>query len=791
MTAFDSKTLHALELPAILARLKGSCLTPYGAVVIDSLAPLPDVTAVRRRLAEHRQMKDILQFGDPFPLSRTADILAALEKAHIPGARLEPEDFLGVRDVIGLAARLKAYRKDERDSFPEVAAYLQRFNQFAELSDAIARTITPDGEIKDSASPELRRLRSLIGDTRRRVISKLEDLLRRRKKTEGWQDDVVTQRSERYVIPAPANLYRSADGIVLDRSQSGATLFVEPQFAVELNNKLTLALQDERREIDRILTALTAEVGAQAHELRATTELIGAIDALHATALFAIRINAVSPQISDEPVIQLREARHPLLLYYAEDQSAVVPLDVELGAERQGLLITGPNTGGKTVALKTIGLAALLVRYGLPIAADERSVVGIFDQVFADIGDEQSIELSLSTFSSHITKVIRAVKQADQRALLLFDEIGAGTDPAEGAALAEAIILDVIQRGAKLIVTTHYSHLKTLPLTYPELDNASLEFDRESLRPTFRLQVGVPGSSYAIEIADRLGMPAEIVRAAAAKLGTQERSLSDLISSMEEELRRVRADSAELAERLRSATELETEYKSRAANLESELTERRKEALAEAEQLVKDTRAEMERVVKEIRERQAAQETVKDAHRTLRERGARLSQTKRAGQPRRRPGGAEPDELAPGDPVWINSLRVDGEVAELVGDDRVRVRVGNILNLVPRSDITKAHLPEGRTRPSRRPAEMREETAPGREIHLRGLTVEEATEKLDKFLDSAVLSDLNQVYVVHGKGAGILRKALTDFLKNHPAVKSVRLGDCNQGGAGVTVVQLK
>ncbi|MFQ5606496.1 MAG: endonuclease MutS2 [Candidatus Zixiibacteriota bacterium] len=788
MDSLREKTLESLENSKILEALCGCSRTPYGAERTLALRPGCDVDQIRRGLCEASQLKDLLQFDDPFPLGRVADVRPLLDKAAIEGARLKPEDFVPIRETLTLVARLKAYKKGERENFPELAEYLERFGSFAEFKKEIDNAIDSSGEIRENASPLLRRISAEINDSRRRLIKKLEDTLSKRARTQGWQDDVITQRNGRYVIPIPASAYRSADGMVVDESQSGATFFVEPPFAVEGNNAISLALQKRRREIERILAELTATLRRVCPGLGDSLELIGVIDSLHSIATFSIKINASAPQISAEPGIDLISAFHPLLLYYTDDVSSIVPLDLALGAERLAILITGPNTGGKTVALKTVGLLALMAASGLLIPADPKSVVGVFDHIHADIGDEQSIELSLSTYSSHITKVIHAVRHAGPKSLLLFDEIGAGTDPAEGAALAEALILYIVGCGARLIVTTHYSQLKTLPLSHTELENASLEFDRESLRPTYRLQMGVPGSSYAIEIAERLGMPREIVDSATGELGSEERSLAGLISTMEEQLRQLRADSASLGEKLASSEVLERRYRARLEELERGVEEQKNTALSETEELVKNTRAELERIVREVRESQASKKTVQDAHLTIKAQSAALNEMK---APRSVERSTAPEDIRPGDFVWINPLKVDGEVAELVGDDRLKVRVGNMLNLVNRSEVTRANLPPGQTSPRRDPAGVRDETAPMSEIHLRGLTVEEAKEKLDKFLDSAILSGLGQVYVIHGKGTGTLRKALTAYLKEHPAVRDLRLGDWNQGGAGVTVVTLK
>ncbi len=784
------KTLEALEYPKIIKAISGRSLTPYGLEHTGRIEPLHDIETIRHRLAEAQQMRDIILFGAVFPLENLDDIREALSRAGVEGGRIDVEDFRRIQLTLGVIAKLRAFNKDERDNMPDLAVHLEALGVFSELKDAIERTFDKYGDIRDNASGALRKIRIAIADTRRRIIDKLERTIRSRPKTDGWQDDVVTQRNGRYVIPVPANLYRASDGILVDHSQSGATVFIEPPFAVELNNHLTLELKNELLEIDRILIELTTLVRNVSGALADSLKTIGVLDSLHAQGTFAVKTDSVAPHVVDKAEVNFVAAKHPLLLYYAENKAEIVPLELSLNQARQGILITGPNTGGKTVALKTVGLLTAMAQSGLLISVDGRSTVGVFDNIFADIGDEQSLELSLSTFSSHITRVIEAINSANQRCLLLFDEIGAGTDPAEGAALAEAIILEALKAGALMIATTHYSQLKTLPLEHAELENCSLEFDRESLKPTYRLQMGLPGSSYAIEIAERLGMPKTVIEKASAGLDSNERSLAELIATMETQLKQMRADNATLSTKLDKADSMERQLQERLDSLDEELETKREQALSETEELLHDTRQDVERLVKDIRETNADKNKVKEAHHLLQKQSARLEQSraKSSKTPKRLKRTAA---LQPGDQVWINTLRISGEIAELVGDNRVRVRVGNIMNLVSRDDIIRADVPTPGAKPRRDPIGLRAETAAAPEIHLRGLTVDEAKEKLDKFLDRAILTEMKQVYVIHGNGTGALRKSLTALLKAHPAVKSMRLGDWNQGGSGVTVVQMK
>ncbi|UCC45359.1 MAG: Smr/MutS family protein, partial [Candidatus Zixiibacteriota bacterium] len=456
---------------------------------------------------------------------------------------------------------------------------------------------------------------------------------------------------------------------------------------------------------------------------------------------------------------------------------------------RRVILVTGPNTGGKTIALKTIGLMVLMAQSGLPLPASDKTEMGIFQQVFADIGDEQSIELSLSTFSSHIKNIISAISKVSSDSLVLFDEIGAGTDPKEGAALAEAIILFLIGQGARLVATTHFSHLKTLALDNPEIENASLEFDRKSLAPTYRMQLGIPGSSYAVEIASRLGMDPQICGHASTLLGSGERTLTDLIASLESELATLRTDKAKLSERLATAKELEEFYRTQTDKLKSEVNDRKKEALAETEQLLEKTRKETERIVAEIRKTQADDVSVKQAHQFLKATEDDLTSQQRE-LARESSRLLDQSSFAKGDHVRILSLGQEGQIDELVSGKKARVQVGNVTTVVPLRDLEKlagdVTLKAGLTT-----ARYDTQTPASPEIHLRGMTVDEATDALDKFLDNAVVSGLTQVYVIHGKGTGTLRRTLTEWLKSHSEVVGLRLGNWNEGGAGVTVVKLK
>jgi DNA mismatch repair protein MutS2 len=781
----DKHTLSTLEYPRVIERLRGKCLTPYGGEAVNAISPMFDRNAIERRLTEVSHMKDIIRFGLPFPLTRMDDVREWLVESKVPGGLLEPKEILAVMHLAVDSAALAGWDKDGRSKYPSIDAHLLRLRSFPEMIASIRKAVDENGEIKDSASPTLRRVRLELTETRRKILQKLDTILSGQKKQEGWQDDVVTMRNGRYVISIPSSQYRSDTGILHDRSGSGATLFVEPKEAVEINNRLHVLSDEEHTEIERILRSLTADISERADAMTENTRIIGQIDMLNACARMSIETGGNAPRISNTTELTLAEARHPLLIYSLGGIEKVIPTTLTLSNDRPAILITGPNTGGKTITLKTVGICVLMAQSGLHISAGELSQIGVFTNIFADIGDEQSIELSLSTFSSHIRNIVEGIRNVGANTLLLFDEIGAGTDPREGAALAESIVLYAVKQGARLIATTHYSQLKTLASEHAEIENASLEFDRATLSPNYNLRIGLPGSSYAVEIAERLGLPQEICRHAAELVGTSERSVADLVSDLEEQLKQVRNDRGALSERLQKAETLETHLRLKSESLSRDIEAEKKRALEETQEFVDQTRREMERLVAEIRTSQASAESVKQFQKTVRSKDTET-------QARREQMSAKSatERLAVGDRVMILSLNAPGEIEAMIGKDRARVKTGNVVTTVEVRNLkrTDATLPKPLPRVSRG---AQSESSAEREIHLRGMTVEEAMAALERFIDRSVVAGLHQIYVIHGKGTGVLRTQLTNYLKGHAEVASLRLGDWNEGGAGVTIVTLK
>ncbi len=782
-------TLETLEYHKIIARIKELSLTPYGRDEIVKISPFFEIEPIKKRMRGITELRDIENFGLPFPLYRSEDCREVLEKSVVDGIKLEAREFFLVKELVETSTQLYRYDKDHRENFPLITEHLENIRSFPELNKDIEKVIDHDGSIKDSASSELRRIRNSLLVTRKKIINKLNKLVSSKKSSSGRQDDLVTIRNNRYVITIAASSYKSDIGILHDRSQSGATFFVEPKESVELNNQLHLLAQEELLEIDRILRALTKEVSIRREPLQQNCQIIGKIDLIHACATFSNKTNGSAVRINPDASFDLIEIRHPLLILQLGGKEKVVPNSLSLDDSRQVILITGPNTGGKTIVLKTTGLLLLMAQSGLHIPADEKSEVGIFENIFADIGDEQSIELSLSTFSSHIRNIIDGLSEANSRTFLLFDEIGAGTDPKEGSALAEAIILHAIDKKARMIVTTHYSQLKTLAMEYPQIENGSLEFDRETLSPTYHLQLGMPGSSYAVEIAGRLGMPESICTQAQKLIGSEEKSLNSLISSLEKELIQIKKDREKLTERLGKAEQLQLDYEEKLNRLTNELSTDKREALLETRAFVESTRTEIERLVAEIRKTQASKESLKEFHQKLKATGETLAQKLAVKT-------AEPvssSDFKVGDRVEVLSLNQNGQIEELIGKEKAKIKIGNMFTTVALRNLMPAEQTGIVTNKRKRnlSSSYSVDAIDSNQIHLRGMTVDEAMEQLERFLDKAVISGLEQVYVIHGKGTGKLRRILSDYLKARNEVDSIRLGDYNEGGAGVTVVRLK
>jgi DNA mismatch repair protein MutS2 len=788
MMRFDKYTLDSLEYPKIKEAVAQRCLSEGGKRHVARLKPTIDGLIIEDALTETAEMKQIILFEEAIPLTEVEKIDLLIDKIKVVGSVLDPQQLKRLSDFQGVILALRQYTRERGERFPRIVNYLQQLDPLDELVLHIDRAIDVGGEVKDSASDKLRRLRAEKINARARIIDRLNRVLGKQKHKSDRVDDIITLREGRYVISIPDTEFDHKTGIVHDRSRSGATMYVEPFETVEFNNRLKNLELEEKQEIERILLELSDLARGKQDIIERNWALFAKLDFIYAKGKLAVDLDAVMPVLKSEPVVNLRQARHPLLLLAAGKAAAVVPIDIELGFEYNVLVITGPNTGGKTVAIKTVGLLAVMLQSGLLIPVDDRSELGIFEKVFADIGDEQSIELSLSTFSSHISRITNAITECDAASLLLIDEIGAGTDPKEGAALGEAVIEHVVRAGSRCVVTTHYSSLKTIAETDERIENASFEFDRETLQPTFKLRRGVPGSSYAIEIAARLGMPKRVVSRAGELVGTQERSLADLIARLEQQLNEAETDRAELKEKLDRAIELENEWKEKSQKVEAREKHLAQEGYAEADQLVEETRRKLEQVIRQLKEEQASKGAIKRSKKTIDELRDELT-SKRAPATTAKPQGELPKS---GDKVWVEKLQTDGELVEVFGDGRRgKVRIGKVLYTMELVDLMRIEKEE-ESRPL--PAGVnyepfREDLS--NELSLRGMTVEEATEKLDQYFDQIALANFPSVRIVHGKGTGALRRFVREYLSKQSIVDSFELGQWYEGGDGVTVARLK
>lgn len=777
-----------MDYHKILNSLARHAANGLGEQAALQLRPSSELEEVKRRLQATDEAMTVERLKGGPPLSGVKDIRGALKRARIQ-AMLSSSELWDISVLLFAARRTKRHiaAVHEEEAIPLLQDLAETISDQKQLEEDIRQCVDEQGEILDQASFELAAIRRelRIGETR--IREKLEAMIRSSNAAKMLQEQLITIRNDRYVIPVKQEYRGHYGGIVHDQSGSGATLFIEPEAIVAMNNKLRETKLREEQEIERILSRLTEQVGLIADVLEYDTGAVETLDFMFAKARLAREMKASLPRMNDRGFLKLRKARHPLI---PADQ--VVPIDVELGNSYTSILVTGPNTGGKTVTLKTIGLLNLMAMSGLFIPAEDGSQMCVFDAIYADIGDEQSIEQSLSTFSSHLTNIIRILEQMTPKSLVLLDEVGAGTDPAEGSALAIAILEHIHRLGCRMLATTHYSELKAYAYERKGVINASMEFDVQTLRPTYRLLVGVPGRSNAFAIAERLGLSKSIIDHARGEVTEEDMRVETMIASLEDNRLRAEAE-RETASKLRM--ELETMRQKLTRELEKQETEREKrqaQAEEKARAIVDKARREAQEIIAELR--QLAMEGVQVKEHMLTEARKRLDEaapeSKLAAKPKRE---AKPvRRIEAGDDVRVYSLNQKGSVVELAGEEAV-VQLGIMKMKVPLDDLELLSSSKSAAKPVQSGANVkrtRGETVRS-ELDLRGANLEEALMEVDRFLDEALLGNLGQVYIIHGKGTGILRSGIQEFLRKHKHVKSFRLGSFGEGGTGVTVAELK
>ncbi len=780
----DSKTLRVLEYDKILERLAAHCDFPPSAERARALRPTPSLRKARVRLAETGEARRLLA-SHPLNIGGARDIRSQVDLAARGGV-LEAGDLLEIKDTLAACRDLKKAILRLEDEYPLLAQVASRLPDTYGIVTAVSHALSERGEVLDTASPDLASIRAELRVAHDRLTARLQKIITNPKIAPMLQEAIITQRDGRYVIPLRAEFKGQIKAIVHDQSASGATLFVEPLSLVELNNRYRELQLAERDEVRRVLADLSAHVAAHAEAILSGLRALAELDLLFAKARYAEELDASEPTLLDSanrPPLRLLSARHPLL-----DPETVVPIDVVLEEGVRALVITGPNTGGKTVTLKTVGLLALMAQAGLHIPAQEGSELPCFRAVYADIGDEQSIEQSLSTFSAHIKTIIRILKKADARSLVVLDELGAGTDPQEGSALARAILSYLLERGAMTLVATHYPELKLYAHATEGVMNASVEFDLHTLRPTYHLTIGLPGRSNALAIAKRLGLPEAVLAAARSEIHPDALRAEDLLDEIQRQRRLAHKERRKAEKARREAHRLRRELTERLEKIEDE-------RLAILEEAREEARAEVEALREEVRELRRMLRKARQPLEIAKEVEARVEALEK-NVPRRAPRRRVDEEPLPaiGDRVHIRSLKVDGVVTALDGEE-AEVQAGMLRVRVPLDDLRRKSAPEADAAPRRAEASPAVQSVstplPSVDLDLRGRRVDEALEALERHLEQAYLAGLPFVRVIHGKGTGALRQAVREALRGNPYAASFEEGKEGEGGAGVTVVKVK
>ena len=790
----NQKTLTKLEYYKITALLEEQASSMRGKQLCRKLKPMTDPekinTAQEQTEAAFTRIvkKGRISFGNAFPIGES------LKRLEIGGA-LGCGELLRICKVLQNAGKVKAYgRHDTQEELCDcLDVYFEQLEPLFPLTAEIERCIQGEDEISDDASSTLKNIRRSIGHINDKVHATLTNLVNGSLRT-YLQDPIITMRGDRYCVPVKAEYRSQVNGMIHDQSSTGSTLFIEPMAVVKLNNDLKELYAKEQEEIQVILARLSEETAQYIEEIRTDYRILTDLDFIFARGALALSMNASRPILNTDGRIHIREGRHPLL-----DPKKVVPITVSLGDDFSLLIITGPNTGGKTVSLKTVGLFTLMGQSGLHIPARDRSELAVFKQVYADIGDEQSIEQSLSTFSSHMTNIVSFLHDVDENSLVLFDELGAGTDPTEGAALAIAILSYLHGRGIRTMATTHYSELKVYALSTPGVENACCEFDVESLRPTYRLLIGIPGKSNAFAISGKLGLPDYIIEDAKTRLSEQDVSFEDLISDLETSKRTIEKEQEEIAAYKKEIEAL----KSQAQQKQERIEEQRERILAEAREkantILRDAKDVADETIKNFRkfgkENISAAEMEKERERLRKKmKENTASSSLKVQKPKKE---YKPADFKLGESVKVLSMNLTGTISSLP-DSRgnVTVQMGILRSQVHISDLeiieeANPYAPKSFKRTSKGKLKMSKSLSVSPEINLLGKTVDEAVSELDKYLDDALLSHLSTVRVVHGKGTGALRKGIHEFLRRQKHVKSYRLGEFGEGDAGVTIVELK
>ncbi|MCZ8519396.1 MULTISPECIES: endonuclease MutS2 [Paenibacillus] len=791
-SSYNQKILATLDFHAVLRRCAAHASTSLGKSRVEALEPSGSFEEVKRRLQATDEAVNVDRLKGGAPFGGIRDIRPALHRARI-GAMLNPSELLDISLTSQGGRRLQRFLEGVHEDYPVplLVETTEPMTDHKPVEDRIRFCIDENAHVVDSASPELARIRSELRGSESKARERLEQMVRTPSIQKMLQDNLVTIRNDRYVIPVKQEYRSHFGGMIHDQSASGATLFIEPEAVVQMNNRVRELKLKEEAEVEKILRMLTAEVAEVADPLVVNVEVLGELDFIFAKAGLSREMKATLPLLNDRGFIKLKLGRHPLI-----SSENVVPLDVELGGKYSSIIVTGPNTGGKTVSLKTIGLLSLMAMSGMFVPAEEGSQLCVFDAIYADIGDEQSIEQNLSTFSSHMTNIIRILREMTPKSLVLLDELGAGTDPAEGSALAISILDYMHRMGCRIVATTHYTELKAYAYDRQGVINASMEFDVQTLRPTYRLLVGVPGRSNAFAIAERLGLSRSIIENARGQVGEEEQRVESMIATLEQNTIQAQAE-RETAEGLRREVEtLRERLNAERLKFEEQRDKLLEKAEREGREAVAKARREAEEVISELRRLQREEAGgVKDhklsaLKKKLNDAAPELRSKQVSQLPKKKP-----ETIGPGDEVLVTNLGQRGHVVEVVNAQEFSVQLGILKMKVNKADLelVKKASAQKKAEPPKATSSLkrtRDENAK-MELDLRGTNVEEAMIEVDRFLDESYLANFGHVFIIHGKGTGVLRAGIQEYLRKHKHVKSYRMGNYNEGGAGVTVAELK
>jgi DNA mismatch repair protein MutS2 len=794
----DKHTLSVLEFSKIKNQLKEKISTATGELIVENITPKTDLQQIIHTQRETTEMREIISYDGTPPFSRLEDISSELKRSVIKGSILDAKKVIKILKVLKTSRLIKKFLLKTKEKYPLIRERAEKLRTFPELEEEIIQCIDEDGVVLDRASPELKKIRRDIIKKEQALKNKLETIIRSSRFAAIIQEPLITVRQNRYVIPVKQEKKAKFPGIVHDKSDSGATLFIEPFVVVELNNLLRQLIKDEEQEILKILKRITSLIGERAQEINDSVLSLGEIDFIYARAVLADKMKAVEPILNQDGFINLIQARHSLL------KGPVVPININLGKVFNILVITGPNTGGKTVTLKTVGMLTLMAQSGLHIPAAKGSEVSIFKKIFCDIGDEQSIEQNLSTFSSHMKYIVQILREADSESLVLLDELGAGTDPTEGAALGMAVLDFLSKESSRVIATTHHDSLKSYAYLTKGVCNARVEFDEKTLKPTFEISIGLPGKSCAFIIAQKLGLAPEVVFQAQSFLSQEKIKADNMIEKIEEDRKLIEKEK----NLIEVAKEESIEIRDKLEKELNQIEENRKEIILktyrEAEKILRETQNKTEKIIERLHKKKVLS---KESKGPLLEQMQVISKEIQDEIVKIKPEKEliKNQNIEIGDYVSVKSLNKKGIILSIsTKSEKCKIQIDNMKMLVSIFDIEKIEKPD--KAPEKyshigngfdRGLSVRDSFSLSKiktfrnEISIRQLTIEEARPVLEKYLDDAYLLGVSPVYIIHGKGKGILREEVKKMLDKIPYIKSFRTGDTKEGGAGVTVVYME